>query len=201
MPRTEEANQVIREESTTKILDAARRVFARKGSAGTMAEVAAEAGISQGLAYRYFSSKEAIFITLAKQMVRPAEELNVRIQEMPGTAGQRLDHIISKMLTGRKELPEFYQFMYQALNDGKLPDDLREAMYKQGAIVEDIIRRLIVEGQATGEIAKDDPDQLLAAIMACVEGIWKRMAYPNAGGAFPDTRIVLRMLRPDPRQG
>jgi AcrR family transcriptional regulator len=201
MPRTEEANQVIREESTTKILDAARRVFARKGSAGTMAEVAAEAGISQGLAYRYFPSKEAIFITLAKQMVRPAEELNTRIQEIPGTPGQRLGHIISKMLTGRKEFPEFYQFMYQALNDGKLPDDLREAMYKQGAIVEDIIRRLIVEGQATGEIAKDDPDQLLAAIMACVEGIWKRMAYPNARGAFPDTRIILRMLRPDSRQG
>ncbi len=67
MPRTEEANQQIREEQRDKILSAAANVFARKGNAATMADVASEAGVSQGLAYRYFESKEEIFTTLIKQ--------------------------------------------------------------------------------------------------------------------------------------
>jgi len=52
MPRTEEAHQQEREASKRKILDAALAVFAKKGSRATMAEVADEAGVSQGLAYR-----------------------------------------------------------------------------------------------------------------------------------------------------
>ncbi|OAI41090.1 hypothetical protein AYO38_04520 [bacterium SCGC AG-212-C10] len=43
------------------ILDAASRVFIRKGFASaTMAEIAAEAGITPGAIYRYFESKEAL---------------------------------------------------------------------------------------------------------------------------------------------
>ncbi|BCB17526.1 TetR/AcrR family transcriptional regulator [Bosea sp. ANAM02] len=44
-----------------RILDAAERVFARAGfHAATMQDVAAEAGMSPGNLYRYFSSKDAI---------------------------------------------------------------------------------------------------------------------------------------------
>src|SRR5258708_8598648 len=80
MPRTKEANQHIREEQRAKILDGARKVFARKGMAATMAEVAAEASVSQGLAYRYFASKEAIFHLL----VDPALHTSIpRIHHIP----------------------------------------------------------------------------------------------------------------------
>jgi AcrR family transcriptional regulator len=45
-PRTEEVNERIRDEQREKILDAARRVFARKGFAATkMADVAAGASV------------------------------------------------------------------------------------------------------------------------------------------------------------
>ena len=46
-------------------MNAAIRVFAHKGLAGAkMAEVAAEAGVSYGLAYHYFKSKEQLFAEL-----------------------------------------------------------------------------------------------------------------------------------------
>ncbi len=45
-----------------QILDAAMRVFARTGLAGSkMSDVAAEAGVSQGTLYNYVESKEALF--------------------------------------------------------------------------------------------------------------------------------------------
>lgn len=51
-----------------RILDAAERVFARSGfHAATMHDVAAEAGMSPGNLYRYFSSKDAIIDGMAER--------------------------------------------------------------------------------------------------------------------------------------
>ncbi|MCO5090145.1 TetR/AcrR family transcriptional regulator [Bosea sp. (in: a-proteobacteria)] len=51
-----------------RILDAAERVFARAGfHAATMQDVAAEAGMSPGNLYRYFSAKDAIIAGIAER--------------------------------------------------------------------------------------------------------------------------------------
>ncbi len=83
MPRTKEANQQIRAEQRAKILDAALQVFARKGLAATMDDVAASASISHGLAYRYFASKEALIQALVEQVVA-TDPIGLRsVLEMP----------------------------------------------------------------------------------------------------------------------
>ncbi|MBA2678522.1 MAG: TetR/AcrR family transcriptional regulator [Ktedonobacteraceae bacterium] len=199
MPRSEEANQRIREEQRAKILEGARKVFARKGRAATMAEVAAEAGVSQGLTYRYFASKEVLFNTLIEQMMQSGPTIMQRIREMPGTPGERLAFCVSSVVESRREQPEFYQFLYQILLDETLPNHLRELLSQQGLLFQDAMRQLIIEGQATGEVVKDDPDQLLAAIMACLEGLWRGMVLLDPEKVrkhFPEARIILRMLKP-----
>ncbi len=73
-------------------------------------------------------------------------------------------------------------------------------MARHGKIFLNGMRRLIVEGQKTGEIAKDNPDQLLEAVMACIEGLWKRMSYSDPeklSGSYPEPKIILRMLKAD----
>ncbi|MGH2610645.1 MAG: TetR/AcrR family transcriptional regulator [Tepidiformaceae bacterium] len=63
------------------ILAAASRVFSKRGvQAATMTEVANEAGISPGLIYRYFPSKEEL---LACAMTESAQELEARWMEPP----------------------------------------------------------------------------------------------------------------------
>src|SRR5262249_19343615 len=157
MPRSEEANQRIREEQRAKILDAARKIFARKGKAATMAEVAAEVEISQGLAYRYFASKEVLFNTLVEQMVQSRPSVAQRVQEMSGTPWERLNFLISTIVEARREYPEFFQLFYQVLTDETLPNDLRESVAKQGQVFQEVMKQLIIEGQATGEVAAGDP--------------------------------------------
>ena len=50
------------DERKQEILEAALRVFARKGYDKTsISDIAGEIGISQGLCYRYFPSKEVIY--------------------------------------------------------------------------------------------------------------------------------------------
>jgi len=201
MPRDKKANREMREEAKTKILQASRTVFARRGMAATMAEVAKEAGISQGLAYRYFPSKEAILTELVRQMAESGGGASEKIKRIPGSPAQKLGLLVSYILDSRREQPEFYQLLYRVLYDDKLEGGVREVVDKSGKVMQVLIRELILEGQASGEIADDDPDQLVGALMACLDGISRAMLNldPKAARAsIPDARVIVRMLRPDP---
>ena len=65
MPKIAEAARAARRE---QIIAAALACFARAGyHATTMADVAAQAGVSKGTPYLYFESKEALFIALHEE--------------------------------------------------------------------------------------------------------------------------------------
>lgn len=98
-----------------------------------------------------------------------------------------------------QEWPDFYQFLYQVRADESLAPGLREVVNTSGKVIQKEIRRLIVEGQATGEIAKDDPDQLMAALMAVIDGVvkWAPLYKAESNDPFPSAEIILRLLRPD----
>ena len=204
MPRTEQAFEEIRERAAKKILEAAGTVIISKGRAATMAEVAAAAGVSQGLAYRYFPSKEAIFHALLRQIMQSGGIANARTLEIPGTPLERLEHMISSTIQLRREHPEFYQLLFQALIDDMLPADIRETMVKHDQGARKVMRELIVEGQAMNEIAMDDPDQLVDTMMACLDGLSRRMLFLDPDEIreqLPQAKIILRMLKPDKVQG
>jgi AcrR family transcriptional regulator len=64
-PRTQEQNEIVREQRRAQLLKAAQRVFSRKGfHAANVADVAAEAKVSQGTVYHYFDSKEELLLSV-----------------------------------------------------------------------------------------------------------------------------------------
>ena len=200
MPRTEAAFQQVRDASRRKILDGALRAFAAKGSDATMADVAEEAGVSQGLAYRYFPSKDAIVSELVHEVTDAGGGFEERVKKVQGTAAERLGFLLTNMLEALRQKPEYPQFLNQVLRDEDVPEELRAAVAKNGRAVKSTIRKLIIEAQASGDVAADDPDQLLAALLAYVDGLLGRMTDPRrieSRKSFPDPKIVLRMLRPD----
>ena len=87
-----------------------------------------------------------------------------------------MEFLITVILENRRDNPELYQLFFTMLADENLPSDLREIVRKNGQELQERIRQLVVEGQATGEVADDDPDQLVTVIVACLQGIWMRMA-------------------------
>ena len=71
-PRTSVQNEAIREQSKTALRESAFALFAKNGYEKTsIAQISKAAGVSKGLVYSYFSSKEellkAIFIDLLEQ--------------------------------------------------------------------------------------------------------------------------------------
>src|SRR4051794_14725377 len=98
MPRQKTVNQELLAAQREKLLSAAGIVFARKGMMATIDDVAAEAGVSHGLAYRYFANKEAIFRALVEQVLQVDPAGLLHMLEIPGTPGERLTLLLSKLV-------------------------------------------------------------------------------------------------------
>jgi AcrR family transcriptional regulator len=201
MPRSAADNERIRAAQRAEILAAARMVFARRGLAATIDEVAATAGVSHGLAYRYFASKAELFRALAEEaLTRPPG--GPEAPELVGTPGQRLRRVISVLVANRREHPETFQLLSHVLNDPAAPPDLLALAERRGREFRRRLRELIAEGQASGEVAGDDTDQLVTAVSACLDGLTRIASPRNGPGAanFPSAEIVMRMVM-TPGQG
>jgi len=75
-PRTKEQIASIRSQSTNKILMAAMELFATNGFPGTSVNaIAKKAGVSKGLIYNYFESKEDIVKGLITMMLKMADDI------------------------------------------------------------------------------------------------------------------------------
>lgn len=74
-PRSESANKEIREKRKKAILEAAITVFADHGfHSATISSIAKQAGISKGLVYSYFESKEDLLYSLVEGFLNESEQ-------------------------------------------------------------------------------------------------------------------------------
>jgi AcrR family transcriptional regulator len=107
VPKTELRTRADRTEAQrNRILDAAQRCFAESGfHAATMATIAETAGISAGLAYRYFPGKDAIVLAIIERQLTTRRE---RIAALPGRANlvDRMVEAFRELLASRPESPD-----------------------------------------------------------------------------------------------
>lgn len=86
------------ERARQRILESALRLFVSKGyEETTMREIAAEAGYSPGLTYRYFASKEELVLVLYQNL---DEDLDTYTRELPPVSlAERFHQTLSQQLT------------------------------------------------------------------------------------------------------
>jgi AcrR family transcriptional regulator len=200
-PRTEESNARIREEQRGHILDAAIKVFARKGFTDTkMSDIAAEAKISYGLAYHYFANKEAIFNALLEKALQGSLDLMRYARMQPGTPWDRLRWLMTKILEGGQEEPEYEMVVLQALTNVTVPEEIHNMVMRESKASHEALKQLVLDGQAAGQVIPEDPDQLTTALEWCIQGMVFGLSYwdDTAGkpARQPDADMVLRLLKP-----
>lgn len=97
-PKTPEQNREIREKTRQQIIDAAFEKFANEGFSKTsVAAVAKKAGVSKGLIYHYFSSKEEILEAIFDQLTDLGEEIMSFPEEY--TAKDKIHKILDETFT------------------------------------------------------------------------------------------------------
>jgi TetR/AcrR family transcriptional regulator, fatty acid metabolism regulator protein len=181
-----------------RILDAAVRVFARKGFHATrVSEVAKAAGVADGTIYLYFESKDHLLMSLYEHRVeRLLAYLDTELPRAP-TASHRLQRIIELqlgLLEGERDLAHVVTVIFRQSN--KLMKEYGAPKFNAYL---DAIARVIADGQATGELRDDlSPHVAARAIFGALDGITMTWALGKAehGGLLRASgQLVEMMLR------
>jgi AcrR family transcriptional regulator len=129
-PKTSENFALVRENTTARLLDAAITVFAKNGyHASSMSVIAKTAGVSKGLSYHYFESKEALLVALVEKRLQewlPLVEGLEAMLEPKKRLSILIDFVLTELVENTDKL-RFYNSLY--LNaDGVLA--IEKAMQK-----------------------------------------------------------------------
>lgn len=115
MPRAAAENSRRREAARSRILDGSVAAFAEKGfHTASMDDVAASAGVSKGLAYFYFGSKEALFEQVLRERLAHLFDVGDTI-DASAPPRVRLAALIDGLLTKIQQQPDLFR-LYLALS-------------------------------------------------------------------------------------
>ena len=177
----------------TDIRDAARTLFARRGyEATSMRAIADEADVSLGLAYNYFSGKEALLQSIVEE---GTAQVTATLDELDGSAPpeDRLRRFVRASLDTVRTNRAFWQLLYGLRHQPEalapLPDDLV-------ALNQDIHARL---RNLFRELGDETPEVSARLLYATLDGAGQH--YVRAPESYPldavIEQIVSRFSTPD----
>lgn len=172
-------------ERHVRILDAAERVFARAGfHAATMQDVAAEAGMSPGNLYRYFSSKDAIIAGMSERDRSQIAADFADLDPAKGPVLEQLEALGRRHLVGepREKAVIALQIWAEAARDPKMA----QMCAGIDGTVSDGVARAVAGAKAAGELpANLDDARFLHAIFMMADGfLCRRAVDPNFDAAL-----------------
>lgn len=167
-PRRLESAQVQR--TRARIQDAARHVFGQKGSAASIIDIVAAAGISRPSFYNYYASMDALFESVTGQMV---SDMNQRIDRSFGAIedpAARISIGVRHYCKRAHEDPDWANFLLRfALLDPVITDQARETLLRD-----------IQTGIGSGRFSVR-PDEALGAFGMIVGGVLAAMMVVRRG--------------------
>ncbi len=181
------------------ILDAAIRVFAQRGFHDTrVSDIAREAGISHGLVYHYFKSKDDVLICIFRDRWALFVGMAQALCDEAGPAPQKLGAIVRFLLDSYQVNPALMKVLLQELvgsphffSRGNI-----EALDEALAVVEQIIQ----DGMQAGEIRTGLDARIAAQLFyGGVQQIlavwaWKQLAPDELGDLEELKRTVTDLL-------
>ena len=112
MPRTKEQNEEIRSKTRRLILNSSLKLFANKGFHGTsISDIATAAGISKGLAYNYFKSKEKILTAIFEEALNSGNILQDQLNNIDDPY-DKIAFIIQAMFDYIKNQGEYWRLYF-----------------------------------------------------------------------------------------
>ena len=137
------------------ILDAAVRVFARKGyHTCRVGDIAEEAGVAYGLVYHYFTSKEEVLETIFRDTWTELLEAVRQVEELAERAQEQLRQVAAILLRAWRRDPDLVRVLVREV--ARSPELQRRVGEIEQAFA--AIERIIAGGQERGELRRDvDP--------------------------------------------
>jgi AcrR family transcriptional regulator len=144
--------EVVSEFRCGEILEAARKVFAKRGFNQTTVDgIASAAGIAKGTIYLYFHSKREIYLeALKRDILALHAETNSRVAASR-TIDEKIRAFISTRVRYLEENRDFFKIYYSEFANffiplAATPKGFRELYLQQAKMLESVLREAVREG-------------------------------------------------------
>lgn len=174
MPKTEEQNKKIIDARREEILEAALEEFSRQGYSGTkISDIVKRAGISQGLIYHYYKSKDELYLAVIEKSQETAKSLEdiYHHYNLRGWDGliTLTESVLTWLRNGGEGKLRFF-FMQQAALLKPMPEGVKESLAKSFEL-NGFLVTLISQAQKDGKAVVGDPKKLSELYWILVQGI------------------------------
>jgi len=140
------------EDKRRVLLDAAVRVFARKGyHASRVSDIAEEAGVAHGLLYHYFDSKEELLETIFRETWTLMLETIKGVEDLGEPAREQLRKVAAIVLRAWRDTPDVVRVLVREV--ARSPQLQQEILEIDQAFR--ALERIIATGQAQGDFRQD----------------------------------------------
>ena len=191
MPRTEEQFEEIREQKRALIMSTSMELFAEEGYHNvSISKIADKAGISKGLMYNYFESKEALIITIIDEGIK--ELFNLFDPNHDGhITDEEFENFVRKSSSLVKENTRFWKLYFALFSQPKVYNLVEEKTQK---VFSEMIELLSSFFSRRGI---EDPETEAVLFGAMLDGI--AYNYVMNPGLFPleniTEKIITRYIR------
>lgn len=181
-----------KENRRNQILMTALDLFVRKGfSAAKITDIAKTAGMSMGLMFHYFESKERLYEELIQMGLTGPQAVMAYDQSNPMAFFESAAKLVLDHAKRDPYVAKMFVLMSQAANNDFLPKETREHLKRDNYLQS---AEIIRAGQKNGTIREGDPVALAVAFWAAIQGICQAVAV-DSGIPCPDGEWVADMLR------
>lgn len=198
MARNKELNQKMKDERREQILSTALKLFATKGLAATkISDIATTSGISQGLLYHYYRSKEEIFVELIRRAFERMNTAVLALEQMTETPRNKIKMAIEKLLEGfekNENAARYHLLIVQAMVSEAVPDEAKAIFKKENDVKYEAIARILKEGQKDGTIKNHDANELSLVFWTSINGLAIYNAVHGKRFKAPDPELLLDMF-------
>lgn len=184
-----------RERRRQEILGEALRLFVRKGYAATkVSDIAEAVGMSTGLMFHYFDSKEKLY----EELVKLGVEGPMGMVGAMAAEGDALSFFegaaagIMGFLRDEPAMADMFVLMGNALMDEAVPEGARTLL--AGIDVHTPTAEIVRRGQREGTIREGDPVALSIAFWCAIQGIAEELAL-NPDMPCPDSAWIVDIVR------
>ncbi len=194
MARNTKQNESLRKQSRERIIEAALHQFSLKGlSATRIQDIAEEAGVSQGLLYRYYASKNDIYVDLIEDALDKMNEAAAALLGSALTGKEKLMQVIDTMYETIKNSDRYRQtssLIAQAMGSESIPPQAGDALKQKRDFPYQALSQMIAQGQREGTLVSGDPYELAILLWSLLNGL---TIYKNTRAgeiSLPDKGLV-----------
>ncbi len=198
MPRSKEHNQQIKDERREQILSAALQLFATKGFAATkISDISSVTGISQGLIYHYYKSKDEVFTQLVESAVEKMNTAAMNLEKLQVSAKEKIiiatDGLL-KGLDGNPDTVNYYFLLTQAAISDSFPENARQIILEKNQVKYEIMDRIFTQGQKDGTVKNFGTNEMTVLFFSTINGLALNKAVNKENFTMPDKEIIISMF-------